>query len=294
MGSDTMALWSFTFTIQGQDFEALLDHFEERALACSVIEHEDEGFWRAEILFEDPSPSLGELRKDISGLAALRGWTCWDWALNPVPVMDWLAQNRKDFPPVYVGRYGILRGHHPPSSEAEISLVLEAGTAFGSGTHESTQGCLKAMDGLCQQGKTYHHILDVGCGSGILAIAAAKTWPHAQIIASDCDPEAVRITQLNAARNGAGERIQTYVAEGLDHEALQGPFDLMLANLLLEPLQRLAPFFRKALAPQGKALLSGLLQDQRAVIEKAYQEQGLYIENEILAHPWMSLVVRVG
>ncbi len=264
-----------------------------RPLSWSVTEQAD-NLWQAEFMFAGPVPDLDAFRTWIMPYVACASLKPEHFRLQSLPGTDWLARNRADFPPVHAGRTTILREHHicaetTPLEPGRIVLVLEAATAFGSGTHESTRGCLEAMDILARN-QNFRNILDLGCGSGILALSAAGTWPEARVTASDHDPEAVRVTRMNAARNNLGA-IHTLCADNMDHTGLSGPFDLVLANLLFEPLHALAPALARVLAPGGFLVLSGLLDHQQERLENRMTECGLVFSEALERTPWVTLVM---
>ena len=173
---------------------------------------------------------------------------------------DWVAETYRGFPELTIGRYRI-RGSHidtavPPNA---ITLTIDAAVAFGTGEHETTRGCLMALDRLARRIRP-RRILDLGCGSGILALAAARTW-RVPVVASDIDPVSVRETRRNARVNGLLPLVEAIRSPGWRAPAVRdaGPYDLVFANILARPLIRMAPDLAHGLAPGGVAVLSGLL-----------------------------------
>ena len=216
-----------------------------------------------------------------------------DVRCEPLPDQDWIRLSLEGLPPVRAGRF-FLHGAHdagvvPPGV---IPLRIEAGLAFGTGHHESTALCLEA---LCRLGKArdFTHVLDVGCGTGVLAIAAAKLW-HGMVVASDIDPIATEITRANAKQNGAGPEVRCLCADGLDHPEIRGsaPYDLICANILARPLTRLAPAIAKVARSGGSVLLSGLLRNQEKLVLSFYQAQKLVFYGAFRSGPWSALVLR--
>jgi len=200
--------------------------------------------------------------------------------LEEVPALDWLARVREDSPPVIAGRY-FVRGTHLRPRAGTIALAIDARLAFGTGRHPSTRGCLLVLDRLAKRMRP-RRVFDLGCGSGVLAIAAAKTW-HTPVIACDIDPVAVTSTRANARLNGVCHLVRAVLSEGLRAPRLlkAAPFSLVLANISARPLAALAPALARSLEPGGHAVLSGLLKEQAPGLVSAYRRQGLALESAL-------------
>ncbi len=184
-----------------------------------------------------------------------------------------------------------MAGHDADKVPAgAIGLRIEAAQAFGTGHHATTRGCLLALDDLLKR-RRFERVLDLGCGTGVLAIAAAKVLRR-PVTASDIDPVAVRITRENARLNRA--RVTAVAATGLDHPALSraGPYDLIMANILAEPLKDLAPAVARALSPGGLAILSGILESQAESVRAAYLAAGLRSQRRLTLSGWATLTVQ--
>lgn len=208
-----------------------------------------------------------------------------------MPDEDWVKLSLKGLKPVEAGRF-VLFGEHDRDQipAGKVTLEIEAGPAFGTGHHGTTRGCLLAFDEILERGETPATVFDLGCGTAALAIAAAKTLPDAEVLASDIDPEAVEESQVNCEKNGAPD-IVCFVAEGLDHSRLAGrQFDLIFANILAGPLVALAPGIANALVPGGKVILSGLLSEQEAWVREAYEAAGLSVLRREPIEGWETLV----
>lgn len=212
----------------------------------------------------------------------------------PTPASGWLARNRADFPEQMIGERFALRGTHlPPGRTAgRITLMLDAGLAFGSGEHGSTRGCLIALERLARR----HHprrILDLGTGSGILAMAAARLF-HRRVLASDIDPWSVRVAAENARRNFLARRITVVAGDGWRKRPLRhaAPFDLVFANILARPLCAMAGALAQHLAPGGTAILAGLLSSQEAMVLAAHRRAGLILTGRVRAQAWTTLILR--
>jgi ribosomal protein L11 methyltransferase len=209
--------------------------------------------------------------------------------IERLPARDWLAENQASFPPLRAGRYFIhgahFRGRAPAGS---IALIIDATTAFGTGEHATTRGCLLALAALAKRG-VWRPVLDMGTGTGILAIAAAKTWRR-PVVARDIDAESVRVAARNAAVNGVAARFDIARADG--YRGLgRRRFGLIFANILARPLMRMAPDLARHLAPGGVAVLSGLLSRQERAVMVAHLSQGLALRTRFCIDGWHTLVL---
>jgi ribosomal protein L11 methyltransferase len=215
--------------------------------------------------------------------------------IERVAERDWLAENQASFPPLSAGRYFIHGSHHRERVPAgRIGLRIDAATAFGTGEHATTQGCLLTLDRMARQGRR-RRALDMGTGTGILAIAAAKTWRR-HVRARDIDAEAVRVTWRNAAVNGVAALVDVRRSDGYRDRLLRraAPFDLIFANILARPLMLMAKDLTRALKPGGTAVLSGLLARQEPAVLAAHRAQGLTLRRRIAISGWHTLVLGRG
>ena len=206
---------------------------------------------------------------------------------------DWLAMALSGLPPVRAGRFFIYGVHDRGRTPAQtVNLRIEAGAAFGTGHHGTTTGCLLAYDRLLKQAR-FPRVLDVGAGTGVLAIAAARTGT-ATAIGTDIDRDSVRIANENAKENRASARFVH--ANGLADRAVRsrGPYDLVFANILARPLVGLSQSIRRALRPGGYAILSGLLRSQERRVKAAYLSRGFRVAFVIRRDAWVTLVLRKG
>ena len=256
------------------------------ALGWSVFEDDgDETHGYIEVLFADridETAFLTELGLTRSDLEAI---------FMPLPEEDWIAMSLAGLPSVEAGRF-LVHGEHTADDlqPHHISLLIEAGPAFGTGHHGTTLGCLKAMDKLETGGLQPKTILDLGTGTGLLAIAAKKLWPDADILATDIDPVSVDETLINAQKNGVSFVAET--ADGFDHAAFEGrTFKLILANILAGPLIELAPQVVARLEDGGTVVLSGLLEEQAEKVTAAYVAEGLSLKEQGLIEGWGTLVL---
>jgi len=221
-------------------------------------------------------------------------------ALVPVFAQDWVTASQRDLHPISAGRFHVhteaTRDSLPPG---RIGLMIEAGQAFGTGQHATTYGCLLAIERLARRTRPPLRVLDVGTGTGILGMACARAW-HARVLASDNDPVAIdfarRMRQANRLPRGAGRgAMDCLVADGLDDVRIRAraPYDLVIANILADPLIGLAPSIARALAPCGTVILSGLLVTQARRVAAAYQARGLRVAARLPVGDWMTLILQV-
>ena len=256
--------------------------------AVSLFE-DGKGGWNVEAYFASPP--------DVAALAALLantvGQTLPPLDFQDVPDLNWVAISQAALPPVAAGRF-IVHGSHDRDRipHGPNALIIDAGEAFGTAHHATTQGCLLAIDKLTRS-RPFRRVLDLGCGSGVLAIAAARALPRADILATDNDPQAVAVAKSNARANGVGQRIAFTCAMGLDHPWLRHavPFDLVLANILAAPLQALAPKVAKAVRCGGVVALSGLLNPEAAEVISCYVVHGFRLLEHRRIAGWSTLVL---
>jgi ribosomal protein L11 methyltransferase len=209
-----------------------------------------------------------------------------------LPDADWIRLSQEGLPPVRAGRFFVYGAHDAGVvPHGVIAMRIEAGMAFGTGHHETTALCLAVLSDLAKR-RRYRNVLDLGCGTGLLAIGAVKLWRR-HVIASDIDPEAVAVARENALVNGEAPLIRAIVADGLTHPAIvkAAPFDLIVANILARPLTQLAPAIACALAPGGVLVLSGLLHWQENLVVGYYRPQGLILRRIWRDGSWSALVL---
>jgi len=214
--------------------------------------------------------------------------------VTQLPDEDWVSLSQQGLPPVPAGRFFVYGSHDADKIPDGVlhPIEINAGLAFGTGHHGTTRGCLLIFDNLLEQGLRPKRVLDLGCGAGILAIAAAKALGQS-ILATDIDPDAKMVTDQNAALNGVGAHIDAHVADGFDAPVLKGKsFDLIFANILAGPLTGLAPEISAALAPSGYVILSGILDEQADWVAKAFAEQGLNVMPQDSLKGWTSLLAQ--
>jgi ribosomal protein L11 methyltransferase len=295
--------WSVSFLVPQLKAEEFADAFTDVALSVSHFEDtgDDPTQWRVEALFE-AEPDRTELTVRIASIAALPGENNPSIDIVQLAETDWVAATLSSFVPMHIGRFWVHGSHDKDTAPSgSVPLTVDAATAFGTGEHATTHGCLLALDGLAkrdnfrrtvaQSGRT--PIIDVGCGTGILAMAAARCWP-ANVLASDIDAEAVRVARGMVGANGLAARITVMQADAITerHLMAEAPYAVITANILARPLCRMAGGLSAALAPQGRIVLSGLLNSQVSMVRSAYQSCGLSLEKVIPIAEWATLVVK--
>lgn len=289
-------LWRATATTAGFAMPEVPEGVEDEALSVSMFELEDEATadpvgWQIDLLFREP-PDPVALALRLAPALAAAGARLERIAVERVAPEEWARATELRLPPVTAGRF-VVHGSHARAlvPEGAVPIEIDAGLAFGSGEHATTQSCLVAIHRLARQ-RRFARVLDVGCGSGVLAIGAAKCWPAA-VLAVDNDPIAVRVARNNAELNGVAARVRVELADGYAHPVVhrRRPYDLILANILADPLIELAQALRENLAPGGRAVLSGLLDRQAEAVVAAHRRQGLRLLDQAQQGPWMALVL---
>lgn len=288
-----MPTYSALTTLPGEeparDLAAALEDMDDAPLGVGVFEIEDgSGLWEVGAYFE-------EAPDEIVLMILAEAWGAKPFAISELPEIDWVAKVRRELSPVEAGRFFVYGSHDADKvPEGRVALQIEATVAFGTGHHGTTLGCLRAFDRLFEGGFRPGNVADVGCGTAVLAMAAAAVLPEARVIASDIDRVAVDVAEANVAINGLDGRVECLEAAGFEHEALHkaAPFDLVFANILKGPLIELAPSMAAHVGPGGIAILSGLLVVQAESIIAAYVEAGFALLAREDIGEWSTLVLR--
>jgi ribosomal protein L11 methyltransferase len=287
-----MPTWTALTTLPVKDkAEALglaLEDLEPTPTGVGVFELEDgSGLWEIGAYFTEAPDEIA-----LALLSAAYGAR--PFAVSKLPETDWVAHVRRELHPVAAGRFFVYGAHYAERlPDGSIGLLIEASMAFGTGHHGTTQGCLEAVDKLLTAGVRPSNVADIGCGTAVLAIAAAKVL-EGPVWASDIDPVAVDVARANVAANGVTRHVTCLEAVGFEHSELaeNAPYDLVFANILMAPLIELAPQMAAHTAPGGHAILSGLLIAQAEAVTDAYTAQGFALIDRIEIGEWATLTLR--
>jgi len=211
----------------------------------------------------------------------------------PLPNVDWVSENQKSFKPILVGRFFIHPTHYDGLiPDKATALAVDAGPAFGTGSHGSTKGCLLALDRLSQQ-PPFGPALDLGCGTGILAIAIARRWRR-RVLAADIDPDAVATTRINVRLNGVEHLVRTVPASSpaIGEARRRGPYGIIVANILARPLVLMANDMKCALQTGGTLILSGFTPAQENAVRAAYSRRDYHLAHKDVSDGWTTFVLR--
>ena len=292
--TDIGSAWSARVTVRTEHADAFEQAFSGLAGVVSMYEANPDGItWTVEGTF-DAAPPRTELAHRIALAASSLGIPEPALEIAKVPEKDWLSESVAAFPPLRAGRFYIhgdhINGPFPPGA---IRIKVNAATAFGSGHHASTLGCLLALDDLSHRRKAIMRGLDMGAGTAILAIGMAKAW-RAPVIAADIDPVAVKVSRYNAARNGVTPLVHAVLSEGCGQRDVQrrGPYDVITANILARPLAAMSADLSRLLAPGGALILAGFLRHHEQMVLAPYRMHGLSLVKRYRLKPWTTLVLR--
>ncbi|WP_103172356.1 50S ribosomal protein L11 methyltransferase [Paracoccus sp. SY] len=286
-----MTTYSALTHVQGREAaEALAEACEDlepEPVGTGVFEIEDgSDRWEVGVYFTEAPDEIA-----LALLAAAFGAN--PFAVSELPDVDWVAHVKRELTPVRAGRF-FVHGSHDADKvpEGVEALWIEAAMAFGTGHHNTTKGCLEALDRLEAQGFQPRRIVDIGCGTAVLAMAAARLWP-VTVLASDIDAVAVDTASANVIANGLDGRVICIEAAGFGHQMLEdnAPYDLVLANILKQPLIDLAPQMGAMVAPEGRIILSGILVTQADEVVETYRRQGFDLDRRDDLADWSALTL---
>ncbi|MGR3814446.1 MAG: 50S ribosomal protein L11 methyltransferase [Cognatishimia activa] len=264
-----------------------MENLDPMPTGVGVFEIEDgSGLWEVGGYFTEAPDEAG-----LALLAAAFGAK--DFAVSELPDTDWVAKVKRELSPVRAGRFFVYGSHDADQvPEGCEPLLIEAAMAFGTGHHGTTLGCLRALDRLVEGGFHGHNVADIGCGTAVLGMAAARIWPET-VLASDIDQVAVDVAEANVKANDLVGRVICLEAAGFGHADLlaKAPFDLVFANILKAPLVMLAPDMGQYIAPKGHAILSGILNEQADEVVAAYDATGFDVTHREEIGEWTTLTL---
>ena len=287
-----MPTWTALTTLpekgQAEALGLALEDLDPEPTGVGVFEMEDgSGLWEVGGYFTEAPDEIA-----LAILAAAHG--AQPFAVSELPETDWVAHVRRELHPVEAGRFYLYGGHDADTvPEGAVPLLIEAAMAFGTGHHGTTKGCLEAVDKLLTDGILPHSVADIGCGTAVLAIAAAKVLGR-RVVASDIDEVAVDVAVANARANGVEGLVHCVEAAGFEHDDIMqdAPYDLVFANILKGPLMDLAAPMAGHVAPEGHAILSGILVEQADDVIAQYGALGFaLVANDTLGE-WATLTLR--
>lgn len=279
------ALTTLEGKTQAEALGEAMERLDPAPTGVGVFEIEDgSGLWEVGGYFTE--------KPDDAGLALLAAmFAAKEFAVSELPDTDWVAKVKRELAPVRAGRFFVYGAHDAEDvPEGVEPLLIEAAMAFGTGHHGTTLGCLLAVEDLAAAGFHARNTVDIGCGTAVLAMAAARLWPE-PVLASDIDEVAVDVAKANVRANGLEGRVKCVEAAGFDHTDLedQAPFDLVFANILKGPLIALAPDMAEHLQPGGRAILSGILNEQADDVIAHYARSGINLVHRREIGEWTTL-----
>jgi ribosomal protein L11 methyltransferase len=282
------ALTTLTGKAPAEKLGEAMERLIPEPTGVGVFEVEDgSGLWEVGAYFTETP--------DETALAVLAvAFEAKPFVVSEVPETDWVAHVKRELAPVEAGRFFVYGSHDADKVPADkIPLLIEAAMAFGTGHHGTTLGCLKALDHLISEGFKADKLADIGCGTAVLAMAAARVW-DGTFLASDIDQVAVEVAEANLDANGMAGAVKCIEAAGFDHPDLKAsaPYDLIFANILKGPLVALSPDLTAHLRPGGYAILSGILNEQAESVIEVYQENGNNLVQRQQIGDWTTLLLQ--
>ena len=282
------ALTTLPGRINASDLGDALERLTPEPIGVGVFELEDgSGIWEVGAYFSEKPDDIS-----LALLAAV--FQAEEFKISELPQIDWVSKVQRSLKPVVAGRFFVYGSHDsdkvPPDCEP---LLIEASMAFGTGHHGTTKGCLLALEQLITDGFKAKNVIDVGCGTAVLAMAAARIF-SANVIASDIDSVAYSVAKMNILANGLDRNIQCFEASGFAHEQIKtkNPFDLIFANILLAPLLAIATDISKYSLSGGYVVLSGILSEQAELVVNKYTGVGFSLSNQIEIGEWVTIIFR--
>jgi ribosomal protein L11 methyltransferase len=288
-----MACWQLECMLAVGDAITLTESLDELCSVSCFEDEEDHSMWRVRA-FATNMEMVSDIKDIMVKTASNLGYPALQVSIEHLAHLDWVSETQKRFKPFTVGAFYIHSSYYNDAEKplGYIPIEVDAQMAFGTGEHETTHGCLLALSDLKQKGFIPKKVLDMGCGSGILAIAAAKLWPDAYIVAADIELPSVEITTENMRINSVPNPCTIIQSNGYEAKEIvsDSPYDLIMANILAAPLISMAGDVKLHLAQEGVCVLSGLLQIQEEDVLTAHQAQDLTLRYRYPKGDWVSLV----
>ncbi len=291
MAKNSVWLTEINVTLESSD--SFMEAFEDFADSISCFEDASPEDWLLQ-LYTQKKPNAEEIESRLSSICQALNINIPEYSYVELPDTDWVAESQKNFKPVEADKFFIHPSWDRQSNTKNlIDIEIDPQQAFGTGGHETTKNCLVGLSRLSRQ-HNFKNILDVGCGSGILAIAAAKLWPDAEVIGVDNDLICVETSIKNAEINNVSAIVQFYASDGYKTDVVKNnaPYDLIVANILAEPLITLAPDAKNNIAKGGHIILSGLLEKQADNVLKAHEKQGFSLVEKISDNNWVVFLLK--
>lgn len=285
-------LWLTEIIIPKIHADAFMDGFEDFVDSMSCFEDESDDIWKV-MLYNQEKPEEAKLKAQVEALAVMCGIETPEFTTSILEQTDWVAKSQEDFKPVATNKFFIHPSWKRDEKPSDLeSIEIDPQQAFGTGGHETTKGCVLAIEKLSNEHK-FANILDMGCGSGILAIAAAKLQNGAFIMAADNDDKCIEISKKNFTINNISNENKIILSDGYNSEPVKNkaPYDLIIANILAAPLIELAPDAETNLAKGGLLILAGLLKTQAAGVIKAHEKTGLKLIEQNDYNDWSVLLL---
>lgn len=256
----------------------------------AVSVYEADGGWQVDAYFDLEPDDLRLIAANVVTTSEVQPETT---EFGLVPDVNWVAISQAALPPVHAGRF-LIHGSHDRSRSPRgpWSIEIDAGEAFGTAHHATTYGCLQAISKLTLTQQIPARVLDLGTGSGVLAIAVARRFPGARIIASDVDKDSVTVARANVARNRAASNVKCIYADGIPSQIVDGSCNLVIANILAGPLVGLAGSIARATRSGGTVVLSGILSPQAAAVLAAYRAHGFITKSHVRIEGWSTLILQ--
>jgi ribosomal protein L11 methyltransferase len=286
-------LWIMTAIVVPELAEPLADQLQDQAAAVTIMVPPRQTTATVEAIFEVP-PDMPSLTAQAAVIASLKNLPSPVLVCHKAPPLDWLKKVAEDFPPFRVARWTIHGALHRQSvKDRRQALQIDATNAFGTGEHPTTRGCLMMLGALLRQHRNFKYMLDIGCGSGVLAMAFTKAT-HGKAIAVDLDPVSVAISRHNRNINGLQGHIQVGISRGYAAAQVRtyAPYDLIMSNIFARPLATMAKDLRRHLRPNGIAILAGLLNTQANLVINAHRAQGLHLIHRVRIGEWTILAMK--